>query len=210
MVAKLVLGPGDQRGRGDRPAHRRRGRGQADEHVEDAMRPRRHRPRRRHPPDRRRVRGGSFYAPTLLDGINEDMLMSCEETFGPVCGVTRVRHGGRGHRPGQRQRLRPLRLLPHARLRAPDPCRREARLRNRGRERGHHQRGECAVRRREGIRLRPRGRLGRDRRVPGRQVRPRCRRRYVAGVTQRARLKGPDSSGPLAYWPLLAEELKQG
>ena len=31
---------------------------------------------------------GHFYAPTLLDGVTPDMLMSHEETFGPVAGVT--------------------------------------------------------------------------------------------------------------------------
>jgi succinate-semialdehyde dehydrogenase/glutarate-semialdehyde dehydrogenase len=33
--------------------------------------------------------GGTFYAPTVLTGISSDMLMSREETFGPVAGITR-------------------------------------------------------------------------------------------------------------------------
>ena len=33
--------------------------------------------------------GGSFYAPTVLDGVTPEMLISHEETFGPVAGVTR-------------------------------------------------------------------------------------------------------------------------
>jgi succinate-semialdehyde dehydrogenase / glutarate-semialdehyde dehydrogenase len=32
--------------------------------------------------------GGAFYAPTVLDGITPDMLISTEETFGPVVGLT--------------------------------------------------------------------------------------------------------------------------
>ena len=32
---------------------------------------------------------GSFYAPTVLDGVTPEMLISSEETFGPVAGVTR-------------------------------------------------------------------------------------------------------------------------
>ena len=32
--------------------------------------------------------GGNFYAPTLLDGVTPEMLISHEETFGPVAGVT--------------------------------------------------------------------------------------------------------------------------
>ena len=31
---------------------------------------------------------GSFYAPTILDGVTDDMLMYREETFGPVAGLT--------------------------------------------------------------------------------------------------------------------------
>ena len=33
--------------------------------------------------------GGSFYAPTVLDGVTPEMLIYREETFGPVAGVTR-------------------------------------------------------------------------------------------------------------------------
>jgi succinate-semialdehyde dehydrogenase/glutarate-semialdehyde dehydrogenase len=32
--------------------------------------------------------GGSFYAPTVLDGVTADMLIYREETFGPVAGLT--------------------------------------------------------------------------------------------------------------------------
>ena len=49
---------------------------------------------RRAPRRRRRAarptassRGGSFYAPTVLDGVTPEMLISHEETFGPVAGV---------------------------------------------------------------------------------------------------------------------------
>jgi succinate-semialdehyde dehydrogenase / glutarate-semialdehyde dehydrogenase len=35
--------------------------------------------------------GGSFFAPTLLDGVTADMLMSTEETFGPVAGISSFR-----------------------------------------------------------------------------------------------------------------------
>jgi succinate-semialdehyde dehydrogenase / glutarate-semialdehyde dehydrogenase len=31
--------------------------------------------------------GGAFYAPTVLDGITPEMLISHEETFGPVAGL---------------------------------------------------------------------------------------------------------------------------
>lgn len=35
--------------------------------------------------------GGNFFAPTVLSGVTNDMLMSCEETFGPVAGLQRFR-----------------------------------------------------------------------------------------------------------------------
>ena len=31
---------------------------------------------------------GSFYAPTVLEGVSPDMLISHEETFGPVAAIT--------------------------------------------------------------------------------------------------------------------------
>ena len=33
--------------------------------------------------------GGSYYAPTVLEGVTPEMLISHEETFGPVAGITR-------------------------------------------------------------------------------------------------------------------------
>lgn len=36
--------------------------------------------------------GGYFMAPTILTGMNADMLMAHEETFAPVCGFFQVRH----------------------------------------------------------------------------------------------------------------------
>jgi succinate-semialdehyde dehydrogenase/glutarate-semialdehyde dehydrogenase len=37
----------------------------------------------------RHERGGTFFSPTVLDGVSPDAAMSCEETFGPVAGVNR-------------------------------------------------------------------------------------------------------------------------
>ncbi len=87
-VAKLVVGRGDQPGVQIGPLIDDRGVDKADEHVQDAI--------------QRGAKllvggtrltdgeyaGGSFYAPTVLDGVTPDMLISYEETFGPVCGVT--------------------------------------------------------------------------------------------------------------------------
>lgn len=33
--------------------------------------------------------GGTYFQPTVLSGVTNDMLMSCEETFGPVAGLQR-------------------------------------------------------------------------------------------------------------------------
>ena len=37
---------------------------------------------------KRHERGGTFFQPTLLEGVSMDMKMACEETFGPVAGLT--------------------------------------------------------------------------------------------------------------------------
>jgi succinate-semialdehyde dehydrogenase/glutarate-semialdehyde dehydrogenase len=34
-------------------------------------------------------RGGTFFSPTVLDGVTRDAAMSCHETFGPVAGIDR-------------------------------------------------------------------------------------------------------------------------
>jgi succinate-semialdehyde dehydrogenase/glutarate-semialdehyde dehydrogenase len=34
-------------------------------------------------------RGGQFFTPSVLTGITDAMAMSCEETFGPVAGISR-------------------------------------------------------------------------------------------------------------------------
>ena len=96
--------------------------------------------------------GGAFYAPTVLADVTSEMLISHEETFGPVAGAGAVRHRGRGGRARERHGLRPGGVLPHARLRAPAARRREARVRHRRRQQRDHQLAERPVRRRQGVR----------------------------------------------------------
>ena len=81
--------------------------------------------------------GGNFYAPTVLDGITDDMLIYREETFGPVAGLTPFDNEADAI-SCERHRLRPRGVLPHPRLRAPAAGRREARVRHRRRQHGHH------------------------------------------------------------------------
>ena len=178
---RMVVGPGDAPGVDDRPADRR---GAASTRSRSTSRTRSRSGARLVAGGERLTEGefarGTFFAPTVLDGVTPEMLICREETFGPVAGITPLRHRGGGDPPRERHRLRALRLLPHARLRAPAAGRGEARLRHRRRERGHHQRRQRPVRRRQGVGLRPRGRRVRDRRVPRREVRARRRRRRLA------------------------------
>jgi succinate-semialdehyde dehydrogenase/glutarate-semialdehyde dehydrogenase len=88
-VAKLVVGPGDRPGVQIGPLIDDRAVEKADAHVRDAVA----RGARLVVGGKRLTEGdyarGSFYAPTVLDGIEREMLISYEETFGPVCGLTK-------------------------------------------------------------------------------------------------------------------------
>ncbi len=87
-VTKLVVGPGDQPGVQIGPLIDDRAVDKADQHVQDAIA----RGARLLTGGTRLTEGdygrGSFYSPTVLDGVTPEMLISYEETFGPVCGVT--------------------------------------------------------------------------------------------------------------------------
>ncbi len=88
-VTKMVVGHGTEDGVTIGPLIDDRAVEKADEHVQDAI--------------ARGARlvvggerlqgdahaGGSFFAPTVLEGVTPEMLISSEETFGPVAGITR-------------------------------------------------------------------------------------------------------------------------
>jgi succinate-semialdehyde dehydrogenase / glutarate-semialdehyde dehydrogenase len=88
-VAKLVVGPGDRAGVHIGPLIDDRAVDKADSHVRDAI----ERGARLVVGGERLSEGefarGSFYAPTVIDGVTREMLISYEETFGPVCGLTK-------------------------------------------------------------------------------------------------------------------------
>jgi succinate-semialdehyde dehydrogenase / glutarate-semialdehyde dehydrogenase len=88
-VTRMIVGPGDRSGVTIGPLIDERGVEKADQHVQDAIRR-----------GARLVTGGerlrdgefargSFYSPTVLEGVTPDMLICSEETFGPVAGLTR-------------------------------------------------------------------------------------------------------------------------
>jgi succinate-semialdehyde dehydrogenase / glutarate-semialdehyde dehydrogenase len=88
-VAKMVVGPGDRSGVDIGPLINEAGVEKADEHVQDALR----RGAKLVAGGERLTDGeyarGCFYAPTVLEGVTPEMLISSEETFGPVAGITR-------------------------------------------------------------------------------------------------------------------------
>jgi succinate-semialdehyde dehydrogenase/glutarate-semialdehyde dehydrogenase len=88
-VARMVVGPGDQPGVSIGPLIDERAVDKADQHVQDAIQ----RGARLVTGGERLEDGeyarGSFYAPTVLEGVTPDMLICSEETFGPVAGISK-------------------------------------------------------------------------------------------------------------------------
>ncbi len=88
-VAAMVVGPGTSDGVAIGPLIDERAVKKVDEHVQDAVR----RGAQLLTGGQRLTggvyEGGSFYAPTVLEGITREMLISTEETFGPVAGISR-------------------------------------------------------------------------------------------------------------------------
>ncbi len=88
-VTRMVVGPGDAPGVTIGPLIDERGVEKAELHVQDAV-----------GKGAKLVTGGerltggelargSFFAPTVLEGVTPDMLICSEETFGPVAGISR-------------------------------------------------------------------------------------------------------------------------
>ena len=88
-VTKMVVGHGTENGVTIGPLIDDRAVDKADEHVQDALAL-----GARLVVGGERLSGGAFgsgsyYAPTVLEGVTPEMLISTEETFGPVAGITR-------------------------------------------------------------------------------------------------------------------------
>ena len=86
-VARMAVGPGDQPGVTIGPLIDERAVEKVEQHVEDAVA----KGARLTTGGKRLTEGplanGSFYAPTVLEGVSTDMLISHEETFGPVAAI---------------------------------------------------------------------------------------------------------------------------
>ena len=88
-VTKMVVGHGTTDGVTIGPMIDERAVDKSDEHVQDAIA---HGARLVVGGERLsggEYAGGSYYAPTVLDGVTPEMLISHQETFGPVAGVAR-------------------------------------------------------------------------------------------------------------------------
>ena len=86
-VARMAVGPGDQPGVMIGPLIDERAVAKVEQHVEDAIA----KGARLTTGGKRLVEGalanGSFYSPTVLEGVSTEMLISHEETFGPVAAI---------------------------------------------------------------------------------------------------------------------------
>ena len=96
---------------------------------------------------------GELLRPTVIANAGPELKVSCEEVFGPVCTVDRVRHARRGDRARERDALRPA--GGHLHRLDQDGARggAAARVRRRDDQRGADVPGRPdAVRRRQGLR----------------------------------------------------------
>ena len=134
--------PADQQGRGreGRGAHRRcgeegrQGRGRRQAHA----------------------LGGNFFEPTILRDVTPRHAGRPRGDLRPGRAALPLQDRGRGDRHGQRHRVRPRLLFLHPRHRPRLARRRGARIRHRRHQRRHHLDRGRALRRRQGIRHRPR------------------------------------------------------
>jgi succinate-semialdehyde dehydrogenase/glutarate-semialdehyde dehydrogenase len=88
-VTQMVVGHGTQEGVTIGPLIDERAVDKADEHVQDAIANGARLVVGGERLEGGEYAGGSFYAPTVLEGVTPEMLISTEETFGPVAGITR-------------------------------------------------------------------------------------------------------------------------
>ena len=88
-VTRMVVGPGDAPGVTIGPLINEAGVDKAEEHVQDAVAKGAHLVVGGERLTDGEFARGSFFAPTVLEGVTPDMLICSEETFGPVAGISR-------------------------------------------------------------------------------------------------------------------------
>ncbi len=88
-VTRMVVGPGDAPGVTIGPLINEAGVDKAEEHVQDAVAKGAHLLVGGERLTDGEFARGSFFAPTVLEGVTPDMLICSEETFGPVAGISR-------------------------------------------------------------------------------------------------------------------------
>ncbi len=88
-VTRMVVGPGDAPGVTIGPLINDAGVDKAEEHVQDAVAKGAHLVTGGERLTDGEFARGSFFAPTVLEGVTPDMLICSEETFGPVAGISR-------------------------------------------------------------------------------------------------------------------------
>ncbi len=145
--------------------------------------------------------GGAYFAPAVLTGVTPEMRAYKEELFGPVAVVYKVSGRRRGGQARQRRGLRPRRRGVVGRRGAGDAGRRAARGRHGQREHPGRRGRRPAVRRHQALRVRPRARPARHRRV--REQAPVLRREVESPAVPRV---PPEPAEPAAglTWPGLS------
>ena len=128
--------------------------------------------------------GGTYFQPTVLANVTQDMLVAREETFGPVAPVFRFGTEEEAIARRQLDRVRARRVLLLARRGARVPRGRAARKRHGRRQHRAHLERSGTVRRRQAVGARPRRVEVRHRRVPGDQVR--LHRRHRMSTARRS------------------------
>jgi len=108
---------------------------------------------------KRAAQGGSFFEPTVLTDVTTDMVITKEETFGPVAPLCRFKTEGEAIKMANRHsHPNPPPLAPLAGEGREGPHlarRRGSRIRHRRHQRGHHLDRDRRVRRHEEERHRP-------------------------------------------------------
>ena len=119
---------------------------------------------------KRAAQGGSFFEPTVLTDVTTDMVITKEETFGPVAPLYRFKDESEAIKMANDTEFGLAVLFLQPRHRPHLARRRGARIRHRRHQRRHHLDRDRPLRRDEGKRHRPRRLEIRHRGIPRSQI----------------------------------------